>query len=82
MLTPFRRMAIWSKVPPRMLMSVCIPMTPLWRTSTPTANLRRSLTVAAGMVEMVTLSSTVTILALWFRATGTRLPVTETLSRV
>ena len=82
MLTPFRRMAIWSKVPPRMLMSVCIPITPLWRTSTPTANLRRSFMLFAGIVDRATLSRTVTILALWLSVSGTLLPVTDMLSRV
>ena len=65
-----------------MLMSVCIPITPLWRTSTPTANLSRSFMLFAGIVDRATLSRTVTILALWLSVRGTLLPVTEILSRV
>ena len=36
----------------------------------------------AGIVAMEALSRTVTILALWLSDRGTRLPVTDTLSRV
>ena len=40
---PFNRIAICSCVPPLMLTSVCAPMAPRWRTSTPTAIFSKSL---------------------------------------
>ena len=61
-----------------MLMSVCMPIMPRWRTSTPTAYFSRSFTLVAGSAAMARLSSTVTMRALWRRVRGTRLPVTET----
>ena len=75
-------MAIWSEVPPRMLMSVCMPIGPLWRTSTPAICLRRSFTVFAGIEAMATLSITVTILALAPKDIAVREAWTETDSSV
>ena len=78
MLIPFRKMATWSELPPRTLMSVWAPMSPLWRTSTPAMVLRMSLTLTAGRDAMAALSSTETILALRDNVTGTLEDVTET----
>ena len=61
-------------------MSVCMPMAPRWRTSTPSVYLSRSLTVVAGMEAMDMLSRSVTMRALLCSATGTRVAVTVTLS--
>ena len=80
MLIPLRSTAICSQVPPLTLMSDCMPITPLWRTSTPTEYLRRSFTLWAGRDARVRLSRTVTILALAPSCMGVRLPVTDTAS--
>ena len=63
-----------------MLMSVCMPIAPRCRTSTPTAYLSKSLTVSAGVDAIVRLSMSVTIRALLCNATGIRVAVTFTLS--
>ena len=80
MFIPFRRIVIWSNVPPRILMSVCTPMSPRCRTSTPAAYFNKSLILCTGAAAIASRSSTVTIRAAWLTVSGTRLPVTSTSS--